>query len=373
MKIPAPRGRVSATLIDLLLGHCENRADGYAALDLLVDEALAAGTDLLRDEDLQLTLFCLYELHYSGLDSVDDAAEWDPRLIAVRARIEAAFEAVLRTAVQVPELPAARSEDVAAVLFALASEDDGPSLSRFIAGKASVEQLREFLVLRSIYQLKEADPHSWAIPRLPVGRAKAALVEIQADEYGGGRAERMHSKLFATTMEGLELDTDYGHYIDEVPALVLASSNAMSLFGLNRRLRGAIAGHLAAFEMTSSIPNSFYARGFRRHGYNDDVTYYFDEHVEADAVHEQIAARDLAGGLAEAEPALLGDIIFGAATVLAIDALLGNDQLSAWQAGESALRRPLPALVQDPGGSPAESGPAAAALSAAALAGGVTP
>ncbi len=366
MKIPAPRGRVSATLVDMLRSG-RRTAAGYESLQLQVDEALADTVDLLRDEDLQLALFCLYELHYSGLDGIEDGAEWDPELIRVRTRLETAFEAVLRRTVPLPELPAANSEDVAATLFALAADDDGPSVSRFVASKASVEQLREFLVLRSIYQLKEADPHSWAIPRLPVGRAKAALVEIQADEYGGGRAERMHSQLFATTMEGLGLDSGYGHYIDLVPALTLASSNAMSLFGLNRRLRGAIAGHLAAFEMTSSIPNSFYARGFRRHGFTDDVTYYFDEHVEADAVHEQIAARDLAGGLAEAEPALLEDIVFGAATVLAIDALLGADQLAAWQAGETALLAPLP-----PSGA-AEPGPAGAALDASAMAGGVTP
>ena len=64
----------------------------------------------------------------------------------------------------------------------------------------------------------------------------------------------------------------------------------MTLFGLHRRLRGAIAGHLAAFEMTSSLPNRTYGDGFRRLGFGGDVTGYFDEHVEADAVHEQIAA-----------------------------------------------------------------------------------
>ncbi len=55
---------------------------------------------------------------------------------------------------------------------------------------------------RSAYQLKEADPHSWAIPRLS-GPPKAALVEIQADEYGGGRPDRMHAELFADAMEAL--------------------------------------------------------------------------------------------------------------------------------------------------------------------------
>ena len=58
---------------------------------------------------------------------------------------------------------------------------------------------------RSVYHLREADPHTWAIPRL-AGRAKAALVEIQIDEYGGGRPERMHAELFRTTMRELGLD-----------------------------------------------------------------------------------------------------------------------------------------------------------------------
>jgi hypothetical protein len=35
-------------------------------------------------------------------------------------------------------------------------------------------------------------------PRGPLSAAKAALVEIEADEYGGGRVERMHSQLFRT-------------------------------------------------------------------------------------------------------------------------------------------------------------------------------
>ena len=90
-------------------------------------------------------------------------------------------------------------------LRAIADADDGPSLSRHVEREATLEQVREFLVHRSAYQLKEADPHSWAIPRL-CGAPKAALVEIQADEYGGGRPERMHARLFADAMAALGLD-----------------------------------------------------------------------------------------------------------------------------------------------------------------------
>ena len=77
----------------------------------------------------------------------------------------------------------------------------------------------------------------------------------------------------------------------------------MSLFGLHRRLRGALLGHLAAFEMTSSLPNRRYGNGLRRLGFDEVATRFYDEHVEADAVHEQIAAHDMCGGLVRVEPA----------------------------------------------------------------------
>jgi hypothetical protein len=98
------------------------------------------------------------------------------------------------------------------------------------------------------------------------GRAKAALVEIQFDEYGGGRPERMHAELFRCMMDCVGILSTYGAYGDSVPAVTLATGNLISLYGLHRRLRGALVGHLAAFEMTSSIPNRRYGDGLRRLG-----------------------------------------------------------------------------------------------------------
>lgn len=339
MKLPSPRGPVSTALLDVLQ-EAPGSDDATAALLHEVTAALKQQTNIVTDDDLQLTLFCLYELHYGGLEGADERWEWNPGLIGCRNRIEEVFEAALRSAVELPPLDAADSDAVAAVLFEMTGKDGGPSMSRFLAKKADLSQLREFLIHKSIYQLKEADPHTFAIPRLS-GRPKAALVEIQADEYGGGRPERMHSALFARTMRALELDDSYGAYVDAVPAISLTSVNMMSMFGLNRRLRGAIVGHLAAYEMTSSQPNRLYGRGFRRHGFDESATGYFDEHVEADAVHEQIAGRDLAGGLFEAEPALLPDIYFGAAAVLTVDRWLTEEIISAWENGGSSLRQPL--------------------------------
>ena len=45
------------------------------------------------------------------------------------------------------------------------ARSNGPSLSGYLERRGSLDELREFAVHRSAYQLKEADPHTWAIPR----------------------------------------------------------------------------------------------------------------------------------------------------------------------------------------------------------------
>ena len=325
-ELPEPRGAVSEAILAAL-----RRAPGMCEVPL-VDVA-----DPLADDDLHLALYCCYELHYRGFDSVDPGWEWDPHLLAARQALERPFEAAVRAAV--PYDPV-EPGGVEAALRAVVDDDSGPSLSRTIERRAGIDQVREFLVHRSAYQLKEADPHSWAVPRLS-GRPKEALVEVQADEYGGGRPGRMHATLFAKAMQALGLDDRYGAYLDRIPGPTLATVNLMSLFGLHRRLRGAIVGHLAAFEMTSSEPNGRYARGLRRLGAGDDATEFFDEHVEADALHEAVAAHDLAGGLARCEPEIAPDILFGARALMLLEARFAAALLQAWGADRSSLRAPL--------------------------------
>lgn len=330
------RGPLSEAVLRALTGGRD--AEGLSAL---ASNAVERAVNVTHDDDLQLALFVLYASSYGSLETLDPTQEWNPDLIEARRTIERAFEQELRERVPLPDLPEPTVDDVARALFALTAEDGGSSLSRYLAKRATGQQALEFLVQRSICTLREADPHSWAIPRL-TGRPKAALVEIQSDEYGGGRPDRVHAEVFAKTMRGAGLDATYGAYVNAVPAVTLASQNVMSMLGLNRRLLGAIVGHLAAFEMTSSIPNRMYGDGFRRLGYGDDVTDYFDEHVEADAVHEQIAGRDLAGSLAEDRPGLLPDIMFGAAACLTVDGWVAEHLLSSFERGVSSLREGCP-------------------------------
>ena len=325
-ELPEPRGPVSEAILAAL-----RRVPGVCEVPFV------EACDPLGDDDLHLALYCCYELHYRGFAGVDPGWEWDPQLLAARGALERPFETALRD--RVPAAPVA-PDQVEAALRAVVDDDSGPSLARTVERRASLEQVREFLVHRSAYQLKEADPHSWAVPRL-AGRPKEALVEVQSDEYGGGRPGRMHATLFAKAMRALGLDDGYGAYLNCIPGTTLATVNLMSLFGLHRRLRGAIVGHLAAFEMTSSEPNGRYARGLRRLGAGDDATDFFDEHVEADALHEAVAAHDLAAGLARCEPDLAPDIVFGARALMLLEAAFAAALVGAWRSGRSSLRIPL--------------------------------
>jgi hypothetical protein len=332
-RLPEPRGETSEWLLDRLVEPPH----------WIDDVPPVCASDPLTDEDFQLALYVLYELHYRGFEGVDSLWEWEPSLLRARSRLECAFEDAVREAAA-PADRATDAGDVPDQLIALLAAVDGPPLSRYLERIATIDQFREFVVHRSAYQLKEADPHSWAIPRL-AGRPKVAMVEIQSDEYGGGRPERQHALLFANTMEALGLNSDYGAYLDQIPGTTLATVNVMSLFGLHRRLRGAIVGHLAVLEMDSTLPNRRYGNGLRRLGYDLAATDFYDEHVEADAVHEALAAHDLAGALAQDDPSLAGDIVFGARAMIALDEIAGRRIYEAFTAGESSLRAPLAAAV----------------------------
>ncbi|MEU9385431.1 iron-containing redox enzyme family protein [Streptomyces sp. NPDC048279] len=285
-------------------------------------------------DDLQLALYLCYELHYRGFAGVDPEWEWEPGLLRLRAEMERRFLSALRADVG----PARRAEEALADLLVEPADVDGPS--HFLKDRGELWQFREYAAQRSLYHLKEADPHAWVIPRL-TERAKAAMVAVEYDEFGAGRAERVHARLFADLMADLDLDTRYGRYVDTAGAEMLASVNLMSLFGLHRALRGALVGHFAAVETTSSPASRRIAHGLRRVGAGPAAVHFYAEHVEADAVHEQIVRREVVGGLLESEPDLDGDVAFGVDATVWTEERLGSQLLTAWRDGRTSLRTPL--------------------------------
>lgn len=316
MEIPRERGPLCAWVAARLRGSRAGEPSSPSA------EAV------VEDADAQLALWMLYELHYQGFDGVPASLEWDPELIGLRVRIEEVFEARLRSETA-DVVDRHGSGDIGEQLLELAGSGSGRGVAWYLQRRADRAQMVDYLRERSVQQLKESDPQSFVLPRLD-GPAKVALAEVQYDEYGGGRPDRMHATLYAQAMAGAGLDPAYGAYIDEVSAVTLAAANLMSLFALNRRLRGAAMGHLAVFEATSSVPCRRISAGLERLGFPQVVRAYFDEHVLADAVHEQIAARDICGVLVAADPGQRQEVLFGAAACLYLDEMGGSALMQRW-------------------------------------------
>lgn len=310
--LPKPRGPLSEALVAALVSGRPDLANGEPD----------------GPEDAALSLWILYELAYRGYAEVDDRLEHDPDLVRLRRALEDDLERRLRD--RWPGRPAyGEGQEFSEAFFAWVADDDGPSLARFVQREATTDQVVELVQHRSLYTLKEADPFTWALPRLP-GAVRAALAELQYDEYGGGRPERLHAHLFGEGMAALGLDATEGGYVDEAPLEVLEQNNAMSLFGVNRRLRGASMGHLAAFETVSSLPSRQVAQGLERLGMPAEIRAYYEEHVEADAVHEQLAVRLICAPLIAAEPDLEDDVWFGAWCCLDLEARVARHLLTSW-------------------------------------------
>ncbi|WP_225825807.1 iron-containing redox enzyme family protein [Streptomyces naphthomycinicus] len=321
-RLPAPRGPLSAAVTASLRGTGP-----------LPDPVGARSADPYGD-DLQLALYVCYELHYRGFAGVPPEAEWDPDLLRVRAALEHRFLSALRA-----DTPGHDSLDDALAAL-LVEPAEGTGISHFLCARGELWQLREYAAVRSLYHLKEADPHAWVLPRL-WGRAKAAMAAVEYDEFGGGRAERVHARLFADLMADLGLDTAYGRHLDAAPAEMLAVVNLMSLFGLHRELRGALVGHFAEVEITSSPGSRRLAEAMRRTGAGPAAEFFYDEHVEADAVHEQVVRHEVIDGLLAEEPELAPDVAFGIDATEYLEDRLARRLLADWRAGRSSLRTPL--------------------------------
>src|SRR3954468_11081536 len=148
-ELPGARGPLSEMLIERL----REPAPAHGKPEEFL---VARAEDGVFGEDFQLSLYVLYELHYRSFREVDERWEWQPSLLALRAELEADFEAALGETL---EAGAARPDPatLGSAITDLIEADDGPQLSVHMERSASLDQFREFLIHRSAYQLKEAD------------------------------------------------------------------------------------------------------------------------------------------------------------------------------------------------------------------------
>jgi Iron-containing redox enzyme len=323
--LPIAAGPLSAAVLEHL--RCRPPRRYYLPLEAPIVDCDPYGLDL------QLALYVCYELHYRGFADVDSHWEWDPGVLMLRARLEHEFMSAVRR--DVGEFDTTAEAEMAR----LSTEPvDGSGPSYYLRDQGTWDQLREYFVHRSLYHLKEGDPHAWVIPRL-TGTAKAAFVAIEFDEFGGGRADHVHQQLFAELMAAAGLDPSYLRYLDDVPAEALATVNLMSMFGLHRNLRGAAIGHFAATEITSPPGSRRLVEALTRLDAPEPCLRFYREHVEADAVHEQIVRTEVVGDLVSREPELGPDVVFGIRAFELVEDRLADQLMAAWSSGAESLRR----------------------------------
>lgn len=324
--LPTPRGPIT----EHLLHHLRLPVHEMPRLP-------APSDDPIEGEDVPLALHLLYELHYRGFYDVDEAWEWEPSLLRERQRLERAFEARLME--EAGAIPIGMSTKATrAALVDLAADTAGADLAERTARVGTLDQVRELLVHRSAHQLRAADPHTWGIPRLR-GQAKAALAAILAEEHGHGAPGEQHATLFAGAMDELGVDSRYGAHLDRIPGVTLATGNLISLFGLHRRWRAALVGHLALHEMRSVRSMACSLEALRRLGRgNGSAARFVTAHLQTDEEHAVLALDELVGGLLEEEPILGGEIVFGARALHAVERRFAEHVLDRWAAGQSSLR-----------------------------------
>jgi hypothetical protein len=84
----------------------------------------------------------------------------------------------------------------------------------------------------------------------------------------------------------------------------------------------------------------------RRLGLPDAAVAFYAEHVEADAVHEQLVRRGVIAPLLAAEPALAGDVVFGIRASGLLADRFGARLLDCWTHDRPSLLQPLPDAPQ---------------------------
>lgn len=287
--------------------------------------------DAMSDDDLQLALFLCYELHYRDVASAE--WEWDPRFLSFRAELERAFLLELR---ELTTTPTARHATLAQNLDDVIGAHRVTPVSDYLSRHGSLKELREYCVHLSVSQLKNSDAQAFGVARLQ-GAAKAAMVQIQFGDHGGGISANSTTSLFARMLTSLRLDPSYGAYVGQVPGASLASANLESFFGLHRRWRGAMVGQVAAMKMTCVESMERCARAMEHAGVHEAGAQYFQTRSRTDALNALIARNRLVGALVHAEPEFAGDVLFGARSHLLLEDRLSKNILSAWSQGRSSL------------------------------------
>lgn len=140
--LPTARGPLSAQVVTMLRGGAAQTRTH-----------LALSGNVLLDDDVQLALWCLYEVHHRGLVGIDPEMEWDPELLRLRRTLEDIHLAALRELTHERLSHVDPAHDLPRQIDTLLAVDDGPSVAQHLQQQADTAEFLDFLRQRSIYHL----------------------------------------------------------------------------------------------------------------------------------------------------------------------------------------------------------------------------
>lgn len=188
---------------------------------------------------------------------------------------------------------------------------EDPTWGEFIRESISLEQLKQIVINRSLFFLREPDPWIFAVPKLR-GIAKAGLIDLMLDEYGWGKLDHMHSSVYARLMEALELQSEIDHYEAAADWRFLATLNHQWMLGLNPELNNRLLGTIYLTEADSPGAMTNYLAAWARLGIDDpDVLRFYEIHVSADENHRDVALHEVVLPVCEANPDAAKDVARG--------------------------------------------------------------
>ncbi|MGN4107417.1 iron-containing redox enzyme family protein [Burkholderia gladioli] len=189
----------------------------------------------------------------------------------------------------------------------------GHPLFAFLRDTASHEQLREFLVQETPFDIHFGDILAKMLPGV-YGAAKAEFSKNFWDEMGRGETELMHRQLRLDMTNALgEADDVYLNDIERfcVEELRLANMYFHAVF--NRALLPQAIGMMLATELMVPGRLDQQIMGWRRVGWPEERMRYLLEHTVVDVEHAHGWMHEVVMPMIQARPDLMAPIAFGMA------------------------------------------------------------
>jgi Iron-containing redox enzyme len=256
--------------------------------------------------DAVTSLLTLYSLHTAPLDEVGDAArlQHDPTLAAIKARLERDFIAPF----EIIERSRAPSTNAVDEMRALAHADLVPPVYDWIAERASLPDIVEFLTV-------EGGPDAGfddlvALCQIGIsGLPKVALATNYWDEMGRGDPRAVHTTMHDRLVDALGIAR---RAFDELPLAALERNALNGYLTLNRVRQPEAVGALGLLECQAGPRSRRVVTGLLRTNAPAAAIPFYEEHAHADPRHGKDWLQRVVAPLVARHPAWGPRIVRGA-------------------------------------------------------------